>query len=45
MIPNFNGVVKSEGYKKMRDELKIRLTEEIAGENAFAGMKRMTKIE
>ena len=45
MIPNFNKIVKSEGYKKMPDELKIRLTEEIADENAFAGMKRMAKME
>ena len=38
VMPNFNAVVKSEGYKKMSDELKLRLIQELADDDAFVGM-------
>ena len=43
MIPNFNAVVKTEGYQKLSRELMIKLTEELSDEGAFVGMKRKRK--
>ena len=38
VMPNFKAVVKSEGYGKLSDELKLRLIQEVAEEDAFVGM-------
>lgn len=40
IIPKFNNVVKTEGYKSMPDELQQRLIQDMAAENVFEGLKR-----
>ena len=40
IIPRFNTVVKTEGYKNMPDELQKRLIQDMAAENVFEGLKR-----
>ena len=42
-IPHLNTILQSEGYKKMPDELKIRLIDELAKENVFVGLERKKK--
>ena len=43
IIPNLNAVVKSDGYNKMLDSLKLRLIQELAEEDAFVGLIRKSK--
>ena len=40
IVPNFNAVVKTTGYKNMSEELRSRLIQELAEENVFVGLKR-----
>ena len=42
-IPNLNAVMKTAGYKKMSDELKVRLMEGLADQEVFVGLKKMAK--
>ena len=43
IIPNLNDVVKTEEYRKMSDDLKNRLIQELAEEHVLVGLKRKRK--
>ena len=43
IVSNMNAVLKTDGFKEMRDELKIRLIQELADEEIFVGLKRKPK--
>ena len=43
IIPNLNNVVKTEEYRKMSDDLKNQLIQELAAEHALVGLKRRRK--
>lgn len=45
LIPNFNDLVKTDGYKEMQDELKNRLIEDLADEYLFVGMSHVKKVQ
>ena len=43
IVPNLNSVVKTEEYRKLTDDLKNRLIQELADEHALVGLKRRRK--
>ena len=43
LIPNLNTVVTTEEYRKMPDDSKARLMQELADEQVLVGLKRKRK--
>ena len=43
IVANYNDVVKTDGYLKMPNELKNKLTLGLAAEDTFVGLKRKWK--
>ena len=40
VVANYNAVVKTDEYRSMSAELMDRLTQELAAEHTFVGLKR-----
>ena len=43
MIPHLNNVVKTEEYRKMSDDFKNRLIQELADDEVLVGLRRKRK--